>query len=394
MEHTYLQDASGRTVNTYGYIITDIIIQFEDGEVEIPSKKILLINEENWSPFLVGRDILKSLRLLPGSVLKEAYTSKIMNKITDSMNKDNWIKKLEEFAEDINSDYDILRKTEDFRKRLNDSLSSIIGEYYRMLENNQTTLIKQGIRLSKRKDNMVDVESQFGNFSCWIMPPFSSFCRTNLLTGNYIKLIENWKFKATMIDPPWTLGGSSPTRGLHINYEQLSDEELLGFDFTSIMGNGYYFIWCINSKLELCLEWMQKYNVRRIEVIEWIKITDKDRPFSSMGHWLRHRKEMCLVGRKGEFKDEWLFQKESDVIVDKVTIPMAKPKKIYELIERCLPNGYYLELFSRGNNIRNKWLTIGNEVPQVLSSDLVVEDKIYGFHLSTGERCNSEVFIL
>eukprot|EP00924_Labyrinthula_sp_SR-Ha-C_P006146 snap_masked-scaffold_54-processed-gene-1.76-mRNA-1 protein AED:0.37 eAED:0.37 QI:0/-1/0/1/-1/1/1/0/317 len=317
-----------------------------------------------------------------------------MNKITNFMKKDNWMKKLEEFAKDIELNYDILKRREEFRNKLSDSLSSIIGEYHRMIESNQSALIRQGIKLFKRKDDVVDIESQFGNFSCWIMPPFSSFCRTDLLTGNYVKLIENWKYKATMIDPPWTLDGNSPTRGLHIDYKQLSDDELLNFDFTRVMGNGYYFVWCINSKLELCLEWMRKYNVRRVEVIEWIKTTDNNKPFSSMGHWLRHRKEMCLVGRKGDFKDEWLFQKESDVIIDKVTIPMAKSKKIYELIERCLPNGYYLELFGRGNNIRNKWLTIGNEVPQVLSSDLVVEDKIYGFDLSTGERCNSEVFVL
>jgi len=27
-----------------------------------------------------------------------------------------------------------------------------------------------------------------------------------------------------------------------------------------------------------------------------------------------------------------------------------------------VPNGYYLEIFGRRNNLREKWVTIGNEI--------------------------------
>lgn len=39
-----------------------------------------------------------------------------------------------------------------------------------------------------------------------------------------------------------------------------------------------------------------------------------------------------------------------------------KPDEIYEIIEQMIPNGRYLEIFARKNNLRNYWVSIGNEV--------------------------------
>lgn len=39
-----------------------------------------------------------------------------------------------------------------------------------------------------------------------------------------------------------------------------------------------------------------------------------------------------------------------------------KPEEIYELAEALVPNGRYLEIFGRKNNLRNYWVTVGNEV--------------------------------
>lgn len=53
---------------------------------------------------------------------------------------------------------------------------------------------------------------------------------------------------------------------------------------------------------------------------------------------------------------------ESDVIYSERLGQSQKPLDIYELIERLVPNGYYLEVFGRRNNLRNDWMTIGNEL--------------------------------
>jgi len=39
-----------------------------------------------------------------------------------------------------------------------------------------------------------------------------------------------------------------------------------------------------------------------------------------------------------------------------------KPEEQYSIFEELVPNGYYLEIFGRRNNLRNYWVTIGNEI--------------------------------
>ncbi len=63
---------------------------------------------------------------------------------------------------------------------------------------------------------------------------------------------------------------------------------------------------------------------------------------------------------------------ESDVIYSERLGQSQKPLDIYEMIERLVPNGcncrcgiivgYYLEVFGRRNNLRDNWITIGNEL--------------------------------
>jgi len=64
----------------------------------------------------------------------------------------------------------------------------------------------------------------------------------------------------------------------------------------------------------------------------------------------------------------------SDVIFSQRRGQSQKPEEIYKLIEQLVPNGkeevmlifmflgFYLELFGRRNNLRDRWVTIGNEL--------------------------------
>jgi len=62
--------------------------------------------------------------------------------------------------------------------------------------------------------------------------------------------------------------------------------------------------------------------------------------------------------------DPKLYQKNVgfDVIFSERRGQSQKPNEIYSLIESLVPQGYYLEIFGRRNNLRNKWVTIGNEL--------------------------------
>lgn len=56
------------------------------------------------------------------------------------------------------------------------------------------------------------------------------------------------------------------------------------------------------------------------------------------------------------------FNIENDVIFSKRREHSQKPDEIYEIVEALVPNGYYLEIFGRRNNLHNGWITIGNEI--------------------------------
>jgi mRNA (2'-O-methyladenosine-N6-)-methyltransferase len=55
----------------------------------------------------------------------------------------------------------------------------------------------------------------------------------------------------------------------------------------------------------------------------------------------------------GGWLDRWFSERRGQ---------SQKPDEIYELIEALVPNGKYLEIFARKNNLRDYWVSVGNEV--------------------------------
>jgi hypothetical protein len=79
------------------------------------------------------------------------------------------------------------------------------------------------------------------------------------------------------------------------------------------------------------------------------------------GYYLQHAKETCLVGVKGD-PPKLRHGVARDVIFSDRRGQSQKPEEVYEYIEELVPNGYYLEIFGRRNNLRDRWVTIGNEI--------------------------------
>jgi len=65
---------------------------------------------------------------------------------------------------------------------------------------------------------------------------------------------------------------------------------------------------------------------------------------------------------RGNVSDKARFNIESDVIFSQRRGQSQNPEEIYEIPEALVPNGYYLEIFGRRNNLHNGWVTIGNEL--------------------------------
>jgi len=97
-----------------------------------------------------------------------------------------------------------------------------------------------------------------------------------------------------------------------------------------------------------------------VDDITWVKTTVNRRLAKGHGFYLQHAKETCLVGKKGDVRDADLVL--SDVIIAPRRSQSEKPPELYELIERLVPDGKYLEIFARRHNLRNHWVSIGLEL--------------------------------
>ena len=104
------------------------------------------------------------------------------------------------------------------------------------------------------------------------------------------------------MDPPWTLSGSNPTRGVKIGYPTLSDNEIKNIKIENLVDDGLIFIWCINSKMMVALKMMMSWGFEYVEEIQWIKQTSTGKIAKGHAHYLQHSKESCLVGIKGNPK--------------------------------------------------------------------------------------------
>lgn len=131
-----------------------------------------------------------------------------------------------------------------------------------------------------------------------------------------------------------------------------------------------------------------------VDEIVWVKSTVNRRLAKSHGYYLQHAKEVCLVGVKrgdggggrGESSaaataalgspaaaaaaarlssGSALYPADgvgSDIIFSERRGQSQKPEEIYQLVEAVCPGGSFLEIFGRKNNLRDFWVTVGNEV--------------------------------
>ncbi len=165
-----------------------------------------------------------------------------------------------------------------------------------------------------------------------------------------------------MMDPPWRLSTSQPSRGVAIQYSSLGDEAIEQIPVPLLQKCGFLFIWVINAKFQWTVNVMEKkWGYKVVDSINWVKKTVNGKIAKGHGFYLQHAKQTCLVGFKGDFQ-RYNNNVASDVIFSFRRGQSQKPTEIYEYIQKLVPNGYYLQIFGRRNNLRNNWVTIGNEL--------------------------------
>lgn len=196
----------------------------------------------------------------------------------------------------------------------------------------------------------------------WQVPPHCIPIHANVTTYNWSKLASAAQFDVIMMDPPWQLATANPTRGVALGYSQLTDRDIQNLPIPSLQKNGFLFIWVINAKYQFTLDLFERWGYELVDEVVWVKMTVNRRLAKSHGFYLQHAKEVCLVGKKGADPPGMCAGVGSDIIYSERRGQSQKPEEIYQLIEELVPSGRYLEIFGRKNNLRDFWVTVGNEV--------------------------------
>jgi len=207
----------------------------------------------------------------------------------------------------------------------------------------------------------------------WVVPTYSIPIRADIRQFPFAKLAQKQKelsgrlFDAIMMDPPWMLATANPTRGVALGYAQLSDADIIAsLPIQLLQENGLLFMWIINAKYRLSLQLFQQWGYTMIGDISWVKQTVNRRIANGHGYYLQHAKETCLIGLKGDFNkircNKSIKGICSDVIYSERRGQSQKPEEVYQYIEQLIPQGFYMEIFARRNNLRDGWFSIGNEL--------------------------------
>lgn len=190
--------------------------------------------------------------------------------------------------------------------------------------------------------------------------------------------LEPNKYRALLIDCPWTFNAGTKGRPQH--YPRMTDVELAALPIWELAhpDGCHVFVWITSPMLVRALDIVKRWSPPDAKVKEcirysgrafvWLKLhrrlnakqisffLHKDSVFKGQGFTTRKSAEDVLIFKYG--KPKRLRRDIGEVIISPLREHSRKPDEIYELIEQFCP-GPYAELFSREN--RKNWESWGNE---------------------------------
>ena len=161
-------------------------------------------------------------------------------------------------------------------------------------------------------------------------------------------------FELIYADPPWRLGAPDGQNAPENHYVTMPLEEIKALPVPAAE-DSVLLLWAVASKLPEALEVMRAWGFEYKTCLVWIK------DWIGLGTWVRHRHELLLLGRRGNYAPPDPEDRPDSVIEAPRGAHSEKPTCVYELIERAYPLASKLELFARGVP-RSGWSAWGNEV--------------------------------
>lgn len=175
------------------------------------------------------------------------------------------------------------------------------------------------------------------------------------------------KFDLIYADPPWEFKSNSqeaPGRNVQKHYKTMSIKELKMMPIGSLAEeNSMLTMWVTGPTLDqgisLLRSWGFKY---KGTIFVWVKTTKKGTLHKGLGYTTRKNAEICIYGTKGKGLGIPINRNIEEVIIAQRQKHSQKPTEAYERLELLYPTATRLELFAR--NLRNQWISFGNELPE------------------------------
>jgi len=165
--------------------------------------------------------------------------------------------------------------------------------------------------------------------------------------------------KVLVADPPWPFRDRlpGPGRGAVKHYNLLDMEALKAFSLPLVASDAWLFLWRVASMQREALDVAEAWGFTPKTELVWKKITKTGKRWFGMGHYLRAEHEVCLVCVRGQVKPA--LRNVRTMFEAPAGRHSAKPDAFYEIVEKLVPGGPYVELFARRQ--RPGWACLGDE---------------------------------
>jgi N6-adenosine-specific RNA methylase IME4 len=170
-----------------------------------------------------------------------------------------------------------------------------------------------------------------------------------------------------------------------LEYDTLSNQEILDIPIEKLSKKGFCFLWVLSGTMNTGYECLNKWGYECVDHLTWVKTTSGGRKaMISHGFYFLHSTEMCLVGYKcppGE-RVEFRSKISNDLIIADIRKKSQKPDQLYTIIDLMMPGSKKIEIFARNNNLRQGWLSVGNQIGEVFEK---------WRNKTTCDRCKEEI---
>ncbi len=160
------------------------------------------------------------------------------------------------------------------------------------------------------------------------------------------------KYRAVIIDPPWSIEQKGAARGAVRHYNLMPLAQIKALPVADLMAdNAHIWLWVTNAAIEHGYAMLRAWGFIPRSIFCWIK------PRMGLGTYIRNASEHVLFGTRG--KAPILFHAQPNWLFAPVQDHSHKPEEFHKIVERCSP-GPYLELFARRKT--PGWDVWGNEI--------------------------------